>query len=343
VSSGASTVSAADDIEIPKATAPWLIRGLVRVADLIIWPLLQLLRAVVWTFPRRATLEGARRMGIVLGGLSSWPTFRRNLKVIAGRGVPLDPAATRGTIAAGIVHQLQHVVDIVKVLDQRAEPLAELVEAEGERHLTEALAMGRGAILVSSHLGNWELAAAWIAMRGHPLNVVYHDQLSAVLDGYLRRLRESFGCRLHHQRRGLKAAIHSLRRNEVVAFVADQDGTRGGVFAEFFGVLVSVPRGAVRLALKYRCPIVHTWNRRLADGRYRQVFAPAYMPDGADGDAAEQQLVRRILRDFEGLIREDPAQWLLSYDRFKLRHVPRLEELGLAERAFEDQRWVQRD
>src|SRR5690606_28337645 len=105
----------------------------------------------------------------------------------------------------------------------------------------------RGVILLSSHFGNWELAAAWIGSRGIPFNVMYYEQLSQVLDRYFKRMRESYGCKMHHQRRGLKSAINALRRNEVAAFVADQDGSKNGIFAEFFGVLVSVPVGPVRL------------------------------------------------------------------------------------------------
>ena len=70
-------------------------------------------------------------------------------------------------------------------------------------------------------------------------------------------------------------------------------------------------------------------------------FAPPYTAEG-EGDEAETALVRRMLGDFETVVKLDPNQWLLSYDRFKLRHVPRLEELGLVERAYADQRWIQK-
>lgn len=328
------------DIEVPRARPPWLTRMFVRVLDVAIWPTLMLLRGLVAVLPRGAGLAMARGVAAVVARMTTLPSFRRNLRVIAGRGQEPGEAELDVGVSTALGHQLQTIVDIVKVLDQRAVPLERVVEAQGEEHLRAALAQGRGAILLSSHLGNWELAAAWIGSRGIPFNVMYYEQLSQVLDRYLKRIRESYGCKMHHQRRGLKSAIQALRRNEVAAFVADQDGTRNGIFAEFFGVLVSVPVGPVRLALKYRCPIVHTWNHRLPDGSYRQVFAPPYVPAG-EGDEAESALVRRMLLDFETVIRSDPAQWLLSYDRFKLRHLPRLEELGLSERAYADQRWLQ--
>ena len=336
---GGQAVHPPADIEIPRARAPWLTRLLMRVLDVFVWPALMVMRGVIAVVPRRTALEVARGLGALLSWFE-WPVVRRNLRVIAGRGSEPGRAELAAGVRATLTHQLLTIVDIVKVLDQRAEPLEAIAEAEGEEHLRAALALGRGVVLLSSHTGNWEFAAAWIGSRGMPFNVMYYEQLSAVLNGYLKRVRESYGCRMHHQRRGLKSAIQALRANEIVAFVADQDGTRNGMFAELFGVLVSAPVGPVKLALKYGCPIVHTWNHRLADGRYRQVFRPYYL--GGSGEEAEQALVRRMLGEFEEVIRSDPPQWLLSYDRFKLRHVPRLEELGLAERAFAEQRWIQR-
>ena len=334
-------LAAPPDIEVPRARAAWLTRIYVRVLDVAIWPTLLALRAVVAVFPRETGLAIARGLATVAAKLLEFPQVRRNLRVIAGRGAEPGEGALAEGVRAALSHQLQTIVDIVKVLDQRAVPLDSIVQATGEEHLRAALAHGRGVILLSSHFGNWELAAAWIGSRGIPFNVMYYEQLSQVLDRYFKRIRTHYGCKMHHQRRGLKSAIQALKRNEVAAFVADQDGSKNGIFTEFFGVLVSVPVGPVRLAMKYGCPIVQTWNHRLPDGTYRQSFAPPYMADG-EGEEAETRLVRRMLSDFETLVKSDPTQWLLGYDRFKLRHVPRLEELGLIERAYADQRWIQR-
>jgi KDO2-lipid IV(A) lauroyltransferase len=338
-------------VRVPRARAPWLTRLLFRFLDLLILPALHVVRAVLACVKRERALETARRLARVIAWSTDLATFRRNFRAIRGRDAePLAPGVEAELVERAAAHQLQHIVDIVKVVDLRAAPLDALVEPVGQEHMDAALARGRGVILVSSHLGSWELAAAWIGSRGWPLNVLYYEQLSRVLDRYLNGLREAHGCRMLHQRRGLKEALRALDRGEILGVVADQDGTRSGLFVEFFGVLVSVPRGPVRLALSRGCPIVETWNQRLPDGRYRQVFGPPILPPGAgDGDggagrrgeAAERELARRVLAGFESVIRSDPTQWLLSYDRFKLRHLPRLEELGLAERAFADQIWLQ--
>jgi KDO2-lipid IV(A) lauroyltransferase len=251
-----------------------------------------------------------------------------------------SPEADR-LIARACGHQLQHMVDIIQVLDHCRYPLHALVTGRGDEHLAKALMAGRGVILVSSHMGNWELGAAWIATRGFPLHVLYFEQLSLVLDGYLHRVRCRHGVRMVHQRRGLREAIGALKKNEILGIVADQDGTKNGIFADFFGVLVSIPRGAVRLAIQRQCPLVHTWNLRRPDGSYEQCFSEPYWPPERGGEEAEQLLARRLLADYEVVIRSNPEQWLLSYDRFKLRHVPRLEELALKERAIAEQRWIQ--
>jgi KDO2-lipid IV(A) lauroyltransferase len=325
------------EVVIPRAQAPWLSRAIFRAADVLLFPLLHFARMVLGRLERRAALAAAARLGAVLTHFGDVATFRRNLRVVRRDGD--SPEAGR-LIAAAMGHQIQHMVDIIQVLDHGRVPLLALVEGKGDEHLAQAREAGRGVILVSSHMGNWELGAAWIAARGFPLHVLYFEQLSLVLDGYLHRVRCRHGLHMVHQRRGLREAIGALKKNEILGVVADQDGTRNGVFAEFFGVLVSIPRGAMRLAIQRQCPLVHTWNLRRPDGSYEQCFSPAYWPP-QDGPEAEQLLARRILSDYETVIRENPEQWLLSYDRFKLRHVPRLEELSLKDRAIAEQRWIQ--
>ncbi|MBI4859262.1 MAG: lysophospholipid acyltransferase family protein [Candidatus Riflebacteria bacterium] len=332
------------DVEIPRARPPWITRLIGRLSDVIVVPALIGLRAVLAMVRREPAMRWAERLGALLARVLPLTTFRRNLRAIAGRDSPAAPAdQVRCVVVRSTVHQLQHVVDIVKVLDQRAVPLPELVICAGEEHLDRALSQGRGVVLLAAHLGNWEITAAWIGSRGHKLSVLYFEQLSPALDRYLNRVRQSFGVGMLHQRRGLKSAVRALGRNELVGFVTDQDGTASGVFTDFFGLLVSAPRGAARVAMRYRCPLVHVWNLRLPDGRYRLTFEEPIDPPDRSGEEEERSLTGRILRGFEETIRSDPSQWLLSYDRFKLRHVDRLKELGLIDRALREQLWLQRD
>jgi len=328
------------DVRIPTARPRWVSWIFFRVCDLFVAPALCALRILLRGLSRESGFRLARTFGLFIAKRFSLSVFRRNLRALEAQGFHV-PEKTEQVVAESTIHQLRNVVDIVKVLDQRAIPLGDLVVAVGEEHLKTALESGRGVVLISSHTGNWELSAAWLAWRGYPFNVVYYEQPSRVLDRYFQRVRRGFGVKILPQRRGLKAAFRALRGNEVLAIMADQDGTASGIFTDFFGFFVSMPRGAVRLALRQQCPLVHTYNHRLPDGRYRQVFFPPRWPPPQHTVDGERILAEQILSEIEEIVRLDPAQWLISYDRFKLRHLSRLKELDLVDRVLAEQRWIE--
>lgn len=198
-----------------------------------------------------------------------------------------------------------------RVLDLVREPVV------GEDALSAAVRQRQGAILITPHLGAWEMAGLYYASR-YPLNILYRPSRLG-LDEVSRRGRGRLGGRVvATDGRGIRTLVAALREGEVLGILPDQDpGGEGGVFAPFFGVAASTMTLVSRLALKTGAPVFLTWAERLPRGRGFLVHLRE-LPEVA-GAAALEESVAALNRGVEAAIRTLPAQYLWTYKRFKTR------------------------
>jgi Kdo2-lipid IVA lauroyltransferase/acyltransferase len=188
------------------------------------------------------------------------------------------------------------------------------VDAEGWDRLEAALEPGRGLILLTPHLGCWEIAGQYIASR-IPLTVMYSPPKLKALEPYMvagrsREMLKSVPADL----RGVRAMLKALKRGEAIGMLPDQvPGVGEGEWVDFFGrpaytmVLVS------RLAEQTGAPVLLVFAERLPKGAgYRFVvepMLPARPPESP---------VRALNRSLEQLIRRRPEQYLWAYNRHKV-------------------------
>jgi LPS export ABC transporter protein LptC len=145
---------------------------------------------------------------------------------------------------------------------------ADYVRMDGAQALDEALAGGRGAIVVTGHCGNWELLAAWVAASGYPLTVVVRRVNDARFDALIVDFRRAAGVEVlvRDDPAFLRAVTDALRRNRLVALLIDQDMRGAGVFVPFFGRPARTPPGAAVIALRARVPVVTAFIHRRPEG-----------------------------------------------------------------------------
>jgi Kdo2-lipid IVA lauroyltransferase/acyltransferase len=186
---------------------------------------------------------------------------------------------------------------------------------EGQAHLDRALGHGRGAFLVSPHLGSWEYAGLHLATLG-PMTSLYRPPRMKALDTPLRRSREATGARLVPTTPGgIKALRRALQRGEMIGMLPDQTPKgSSGVFAPFFGHPAYTMILLSRLASPRQAPVVFGFAERLpraAGYRYHCIPAPEaiYSEDPQTAAAA-------INRAVETLVRQCPEQYVWSYRRF---------------------------
>ncbi len=197
--------------------------------------------------------------------------------------------------------------------------LQQLVETvEGWEEIEEVMSKGRGAVLVTGHIGNWELAGSYVAARGIPLDAIARGMANPLFDAYINHTREVMGMTVVHDSEAVRRTPRSLRGGRAVAFVADQ-GVLGlaSTFVPFFGRPAKTPRGAAVFALRFDVPVVFVVALRNPNGRYRIVVERIEAPQTGDRDRDVDAIVARFTQHLEKWVRAVPAQYFWQHRRWK--------------------------
>ncbi|PCJ18408.1 MAG: hypothetical protein COB02_10955 [Candidatus Cloacimonadota bacterium] len=187
---------------------------------------------------------------------------------------------------------------------------------------------GQGIIFAGMHLGNWELGPlVGYKYKVKMSSLVFH-QISPVFESLISSLRRRYGVNLLHQRKGIKEAINRLNDGEVLIFLGDQDGTKGGHFQKLCGMTCSYPRGIELFVKKTKAKVIPSILVHDGDN-YRLAVEPDINCDEMRESKDFNQLHQQLKSVYEKYILEYPEQWLLVYDRFKFRHDKHLQKNGL--------------
>ena len=186
----------------------------------------------------------------------------------------------------------------------------------GRENLEAALALGKGVILATAHLGNWE-AARTLPLFGIPLAAVVQKQHNHLFDAYNNALRTRQGVRLIDQRHGLKDLLACLRQNMVVTILTDQNAGPEGLILEFLGHPAPHWKGAAKISLRYKAPIVPGYALRNPEGGISICFEPMiHHPELSDSTENQLLLLKEINAVTERYIRQNPKQWLWLHRRW---------------------------
>lgn len=251
---------------------------------------------------------------VILG--SKRRIIRRNLQVITG-----SPHVERLVFATFYKFSLNWT-DVMLMIRLRGEKLFSLIGRRvGREHLDAALAQGKGAILISPHLGNWELGGLGLADLGYKINVLTFREPDDRVNELRERVRSERGIGFIYVDRNdtsplaIIEAVNALRRNEILALLGDRDGSSHTAALEFFGRPADIPLGAAYLAMASGAPVFPVFVP-LEGLRYATIMEdPIYFTSrpGANRDAIRSG-TERILRVFERYIRAYPDQWYNFFD-----------------------------
>jgi KDO2-lipid IV(A) lauroyltransferase len=184
--------------------------------------------------------------------------------------------------------------------------------------LEAALAEGRGVVLVSGHIGSWELSAAYMAARGVPVDAIAMHMANPLSDKFFRRTRERFGMRVLFDDEAVRAIPRAFRDGRAVGFLSDQ-GALGlaSTFVDFFGRPAKTPRGAAVFALRSKLPMLFIAAIRQPDLSYRFIVREVALSDAEDREQAVDDTVRNYTKAIEDCVREYPEQYFWQHRRWK--------------------------
>ncbi len=266
----------------------------------------------------------AAYIGRRLGDLGYALTARRRRVALANltQAFPGSTARERRRVCrASYQHLGTMVIELVALLSRPLPDVLAGVRIAGVEHLRAVMDRHGRALLLTAHLGNWELLAAASRLTPYRLSVVVRPLDAPWLEALACRLRGKIGVELIDKRAALRPVLRTLTGGGMVGILLDQNTARGeSVFVPFFGRSASTSKGIALLALRTGTPVVPAFIRREEAGTHVVTIGPPVaVPEGVPHGVAVAALTARCTEAIEAAIRETPEQWLWIHERWRTR------------------------
>ncbi len=273
----------------------WLPRGVARLAAGVI----------AWCAYR--TLGRLRRVG------------ERNLEL----ALPELSARERRRILRGVFRSLgRQLVEFCRMSRYTSENTRNWIRTEGLERYLAARARGKGVLIVTGHMGAWELSSFYHSLMGNPMGMVIRRLDNRRLDEFVNGIRCLHGNRVLHKDDFARGLLTAMRRGETVGILMDTNMTPPqGVFVDFFGRSACAASGLARVALKTGAAVLPgfmVWEA--AEQRYVLHFGPELVFErSGDAEADILAATQQCTSAIESWIRRYPDQWLWIHRRWKTR------------------------
>ena len=197
--------------------------------------------------------------------------------------------------------------------------IEDYVTITGALHTMRAsLAQGKGAIIATSHSGNWELMGGALALAGLPIVGVAKRQSAAGMDRFINEYRVLVGMHVTY-RSSVREMFRMIDQGGIIGLLSDQDPSRrDGVVVDFFGQETNAFTGAAAIARRCGVPIFPVFMHRRADGHHElTIEEPLYVEKTDDRAADVLRVTQEISAHIEAWIRRYPSEWFWLHDRWK--------------------------
>jgi Kdo2-lipid IVA lauroyltransferase/acyltransferase len=212
----------------------------------------------------------------------------------------------------------QTMVELIFFPKLTPKDISEMVLMQNLPLLEAVSKLGKGAVFVGAHFGNWELMGAALAQR-YPVSYVIGRQENTMVDDLLNSYRTEKGIKLIPLKMALRQVLKTLKKNEFVAILADQDAHEDGVFVDFFGRPASTPKGPALFALRSGCPLV-TGHIFRENNRFRVIFDVVARPNpSGDEEKDIRDYTQSYVKILEGYCRRSPENWFWLHRRWKTK------------------------
>ncbi|HEV2214488.1 MAG TPA: lysophospholipid acyltransferase family protein [Terracidiphilus sp.] len=237
--------------------------------------------------------------------------------------LPDLPLAERKHILRGVYRHLGwQLVEFCRMARYTPENTRNWIRTQGLEHYQAALARGKGVLILTGHLGAWELSSFYHSLMGYPMGMVIRRLDNRPLDAWVNGIRCMHGNRVLHKGDFARGLLKAMHEGNAVGILMDTNMTPPqGVFAKFFGLEACTASGLARVALKSGAAVLPGFMVWEADeGRYVLHFGPE-LEFSRSGDAEQDVLAATALcnQTIESWVRRYPDQWLWIHRRWKTR------------------------
>ncbi|HUN85412.1 MAG TPA: lysophospholipid acyltransferase family protein [Terracidiphilus sp.] len=237
--------------------------------------------------------------------------------------MPGVPGERRRAILRGVYRHLGwQLVEFCRMQRYTAKNTQDWIRTDGLERYEAARARGKGVLVLTGHLGAWELSSFYHSLMGHAMGMVIRRLDNRYLDEYVNRIRCMHGNRVLHKDDFARGLLKAMRMGETVGILMDTNMTPPqGVFARFFGIEACTASGLARVALRTGAAVLPgfmLWEAK--EQKYVLHFGPEIeFKESGDAEAdvlAATQECNDVLEDW---IRRYADQWLWIHRRWKTR------------------------
>ncbi|MCE9589275.1 MAG: lysophospholipid acyltransferase family protein [Planctomycetes bacterium] len=253
----------------------------------------------------------------------------RTLRHLALAFPDLSPAQADDLARRAFEHFIQLIVEVLHTPHAiHRDSWSRLITLRNIAPALEVLNAGKPAIMLTGHLGNWEVLGTLMAVLGYPCQAIARPIDNPYINRWLLGVREKRGMKIITKWDATDHMVGVLQSGGVLGFIADQNAGDKGLFVPFFGKLASTYKSIALLAISQEVPILCGYARRIGEGyRYEMGVQDVIRPaDWAGRHDPLYYVTARYMRAIEDMIRLAPEQYLWMHRRWKSR--PRHERQG---------------
>ena len=289
--------------------------------------MLLFLLKIISRFVSWLRLESALRFGRGLGWFigSVLRYHRADAADALRRAFPEKPAAEIAAIIASMyAHLGMNLIESLRLAGGRREQVEGMISVSGKEHIDQALARGRGVLLLTAHLGNWDLLSIMsLIAKLPPLTIISKDVKNRPLNDFWMGMRKEYGLRIVPAHNSYRACRAALKNNEMVGFILDQNMiAREGVFVEFFGRPACTTPGLAFMAAQSGAPVVPVSIYRTGAGHHEIHVQPVIEPPLDREPETIRAATQQYTTILEEMIRERPEQWIWIHRRWRTKPGP---------------------
>lgn len=230
-----------------------------------------------------------------------------------------DPAWRRRTLSKVYLHFSSILSEYLVVQNDPAQVLEWFTECKGKEYLDSQISSRKGAVLLMSHFGNWELMAAWLAQNGFPIYGVIQNPKDPGLAELIGRYRKNIGGEPIPKQFMLREPVKRLKEGKMVVMAGDQNWCgKGALRIPFFGKECGTAGGPSGYALLADVPLIPVAAFRLGPFNYRmEIGPPIDEPSRGTREAKVLEMTLAANQWTENLIKRAPEQWLWMHRRWR--------------------------
>jgi len=260
----------------------------------------------------RLPLQVAYKLAIFVSDLQYLFSFRdrkavrNNLKVICQTDDNLEKKVRQVFRNFGL-----YLIDFFRMTKHlNMDYIEKSIRIENRKYLDEVLEFGKGAIILSAHIGNWELGGVVISMLGYPVVALALPHKERPVNDLFNTQRETKGMSVVQTNEASKKCVELLKDNNFIGIIADRDFSTNGEIMDFLDKKAYIPKGPAVFSKKTGAPIIPTFCIRQPDNTFILTIEKPIYPSESN-DQSMLDILEESKTIIEQRIRENPTQWLM--------------------------------